>query len=295
MRYRIYLVIATIIWGSSFLATKDALSFVPTSEVLLFRFAAAIPIVALVFRKHMRHCIDPGHIGFGLLLGLITFFAFYFQVKGLNYITPGKNAFLTDLYCIIVPFLAWAMTGKRPLAYNIVAALLCIVGVGLVSLDGGSLRLGIGEGITLLGSLFYALQFATLPTFSRNRDIFALTVWYFAGTSLCALVTLLLFEQPVPPAAIPPRGWIGLAYLAVVVTSIALVLQNIGMAHLPAATGSVIASSECVFAVLFSVAAGAEVLTPRIVCGFAVMFAGIMCSEALPLIVDRRKGKAIPR
>ncbi len=288
LRYRIYILVATLIWGSSFVVTKDAISLLPPSQVLLFRFSVAIPIVATVFRGHLRACLEPGHIRCGLALGLVTFLAFFLQVSGLTYATPGKNAFLTSMYCIIVPFLVWAMSGRRPGAHNFVAAVLCIVGVGFVSLD-ESLGLQPGDGITLAGAFFYALQFMLLSRFSQGRDVFALTIWYFAGASACAIVVLLGFGHPVLPAEIPARTWACLVYLAVVVTAIALVLQNVSMAHLPPATASVLSSLETVFAVLISLAVGAEMLTPRIVAGFAIMFAGIMCSEAVPLWLERRK------
>ena len=288
MRYRVYILIATFIWGSSFVVTKDATVIVPTSQVLLFRFAVAIPIVAVAFRSHMRHCLDPAHIRSGLILGVVTFLAFFLQVRGLTFTTPGKNAFLTSMYCIIVPFLTWAMSGKRPGAHNFVAALLCIVGVGFVSLD-SSLGLDPGDAITLFGALFYALQFVLLSRLSQGRDVFALTIWYFAATAACSLVALLVLEHPVPPAMIPARTWACLVYLAVVVTAIALVLQNVSMTNLSASAGSILSSLECVFAVLLSMAVGMEALTPRIVVGFAIMFAGIMCSEALPLLLHRRR------
>ena len=288
VRYRVYILIATFIWGSSFVVTKDATAFVPPAQVLAFRFAAAIPIVAIVFRSHLRTCLQPDYIRCGLTIGLVTFLAFFLQVSGLTFSTPGKNAFLTSLYCIIVPFLVWVASGKRPGANVFVAAVLCIVGVGFVNLDGG-IGLQPGDGITLAGAFFYALQFLLLSRLSQGRDVFALTIWYFVGAAACSLVVLAVSGDAVPPNLVPPRTWACLVYLAVVVTAIALVLQNISMAHLPAATGSVLSSLETVFAVLLSVAAGAEVLTPRIALGFAIMFAGIMCSEALPLLLQRRK------
>ncbi|MBO4365301.1 MAG: DMT family transporter, partial [Eggerthellaceae bacterium] len=267
MRYKVYIIIATLAWGSSFVVTKDVSAFVSTAQILLTRFTAAIPIVALVFHKRLEHFLDPEHVWRGLVLGCVTFLAFYFQVRGLTFTTPGKNAFLTSAYCIIVPFLVWAMFGRKPTAYNIVAALLCIVGVGFISLD-DSLRLELGDSITLIGSLFYALQFVLLARFSRGRCVFTLTIWYFVGTSACSLATMLLFENPVPPTSIPVNAWLELAHLAVVVTAMALVLQNLSLAHLSASTASLLSSLECVFAVLMSIAVGAEMLTPRIVTGF---------------------------
>ena len=35
-------------------------------------------------------------------------------------------------YCVIVPFMLWAVAGKRPTFANVGAAALCITGIGLV-------------------------------------------------------------------------------------------------------------------------------------------------------------------
>jgi drug/metabolite transporter (DMT)-like permease len=57
-------------------------------------------------------------------MGLLLFCAYTVQTFGLAGTTPGKNAFLTASYCIIVPFLDWFVEKKRPDRYNISAAVL---------------------------------------------------------------------------------------------------------------------------------------------------------------------------
>ena len=82
---------------------------------------------------------DPLHPGLpvaGGLFGVFLFIAYTTQTFGLTGTTPSKNAFLTATYCVLVPFLAWRVFHRRPDQYNLLAAFLCITGVGLVSLSG---------------------------------------------------------------------------------------------------------------------------------------------------------------
>ena len=72
----------------------------------------------------------------GGLFGVFLFIAYTTQTFGLTGTTPSKNAFLTATYCVLVPFLAWRVFHRRPDQYNLLAAFLCITGVGLVSLSG---------------------------------------------------------------------------------------------------------------------------------------------------------------
>ena len=72
----------------------------------------------------------------GALAGLFLFISYYFQTYGLKYTTASKNAFITTLYVVIVPFLAWAVNHVRPKANNLIAAGFAVVGLALLSLKG---------------------------------------------------------------------------------------------------------------------------------------------------------------
>ena len=281
MRYRLLIIAATIIWGSSFVIVKDVTNSMPPAWILVVRFTAAAIIMAVAFLKYRELYFERSHVGFGLLFGLAMFLAYYTQTIGITDTTPGKNAFLTGTYCVIVPFLAWVLVRRRPNRYNIVAAVLCIVGIGFISLD-GSLTMRFGDAMTLVCAVFYALHIILVSQFAQGRNIYVLTMWQFVGVAICSLIVGGLFEPMPDWAAVPMDCWVSLAYLAVACTTVALLFQNIGQAHLPPASAALLLSLEAVFGVVFSVALGAETLTLRIVFGFALVFAAIIISEVLP-------------
>ena len=281
MRYRLLIIAATIIWGSSFVIVKDVTNSMPPAWILVVRFTAAAIIMAVAFLKYRELYFERSHVGFGLLFGLAMFLAYYTQTIGITDTTPGKNAFLTGTYCVIVPFLAWLLLRRRPNRYNIVAAVLCIVGIGFISLD-GSLTMRFGDAMTLVCAVFYALHIILVSQFAQGRNIYVLTMWQFVGVAICSLIVGGLFEPMPDWAAVPMDCWVSLAYLAVACTTVALLFQNIGQAHLPPASAALLLSLEAVFGVAFSVALGAETLTLRIVFGFALVFVAIIVSEVLP-------------
>ena len=155
MRYRILIVLATIIWGSSFVIVKDVTTMLSPAWILVIRFAAAALIMAVALLKYRGLYFERSHVGYGLLFGVAMFLAYYTQTIGITDTTPGKNAFLTGTYCVIVPFLAWLLLRRRPNRYNIVAAVLCIAGIGFISLD-DSLTMRFGDIMTLVCAFFYA-------------------------------------------------------------------------------------------------------------------------------------------
>ena len=132
------IVIATLIWGSTFFIMKDTLDDVDLMFLLAFRFSLAAAILALVFWKRWR-VMDLRYLWQGGALGVLLFAAYAVQNYGLMDTTPGKNAFFTAVYCVIVPFLYWAVDRLRPSRWNVLAALLCVAGIGFVSWDGGQI------------------------------------------------------------------------------------------------------------------------------------------------------------
>ena len=270
------IVLATLIWGSTFFILKDTLNDVDLMFLLAFRFTLAAAILALVFWKRWR-VMDLGYLWRGGLMGALMFAAYAVQNYGLMDTTPGKNAFFTAVYCVIVPFLYWAVDRLRPSRWNVLAAVLCVAGIGFVSWDGG-LALSRGDLLTLLSGFLYACHITAVSKFSQGRDIFILTVLQFAATALCCWAGALV-TQGIPLDGLPPKAWWVLLYLAIAATTVALLFQNVGMVWSDPASASVILSLESVFGVASSVIFYGDPVTGRLLAGFALIFVAVVCSE----------------
>lgn len=83
--------------------------------------------------------------------------------------------------------------------------------------------------------------------------------------------------------------WVSLGYLAVFASCIALLLQNFAVAHVDPAPASLFLATESVFGVTFSVLFLGEILTGPLFAGFALIFAGIVISEYLPLRAEKKR------
>ena len=284
MLYRLLIVIATLIWGSSFVIVKNATDSLSPAWILVIRFFMAALILAVVFIKRRSLFFKREYLAYGALFGLLLFCAYYFQTVGITDTTPGKNAFLTGTYCVMVPFLAWWVAQRKPSAFNIVAALLCIAGIGFVSLDAG-LSVSFGDTMTLVAAVFYALHICVVAKYSQGRDIYVLTMWQFTFVGLASLIVGLVLE-PVPQLSSFDAATCGsLVYLGVVCTALALLFQNVGQQKLAPTTASLLLSLESPFGVFFSVLLGAEILTGQMIFGFSLIFAAILVSEVAPQMV----------
>lgn len=295
--YKLALVLATVIWGLAFVVMKDAVSVMEPAWLIGVRFTLTAVLLTLVFFRNVRATLNRDHLVRGAVLGVLIFIAFWTQTIGLDHTTPGKNAFLTATYCVLVPFFGWMLMSKKPSAFNVAAALLCIVGIGLVSLasgasDGGAaaaassaasfLGMSFGDFMTLVCAVFFAVHIVYVSKYSEGRDVLALTVYQFWVGGVCGLVVGGLTEPAPNLAAITPEFLFNLAYLVVFASCVALVIQNVALAHVPPAQGSLFLSLESVFGVAFSVLLYGEQLSLRLVAGFVLIFAAVVVSEVLP-------------
>lgn len=268
---------AALIWGTSFFIMKNALDAVPVFFLLAIRFTAGAVLLALVCGRRWKS-FTSDYLWRGAIIGGFLFLAYSVQTFGLSMTTPSKNAFLTAVYCVIVPFLTWAVVKKRPDRYNIAAALLCVTGVGLVSLT-EQLSINAGDLLTLVCALFYASHIVAVEKVSPGKDITLLTVFQFAFAALYAWICGGLTETFPAQALANPQVFLPLAYLCVMATTVALLFQNVGQVWSDPASASVILSLESVFGVLFSVIFYGDPVTARLLMGFALIFVAVVCSE----------------
>ena len=275
--WKVMLVVMALVWGYSFLTMKTVLDTVPTFMLLSCRFLLSAIIMFVIFRKRIKAHFNREYLGFGVLMGCVIWSAYAAQTLGLVDTTPGKNAFLTGTYCILVPFIALALFRERVTKWHIASALLCLVGVGFVALDNFSIQMG--DLMTLVGAVFFAVDMAVVGHIGRTRDVSVLTSWMFLFVGLCSLAATIAFEPRVPAEQWTPEIIGQLVFLAVVCTTIGLLLQNQALSHVPPATGSLLLSLESPSGVLFSVLMAGEVLTGKLIFGFVLIFLSIVLSE----------------
>ncbi len=273
------IVLATIIWGSSFVVMKNSVDVLPTFWLLAIRFSFAALVLALVFWKRWK-VLDKHYLIGGTVMGLCLFVAYAFQTFGLARTTPGKNAFLTAVYCVIVPFLYWIIARRRPDRFNVIAALLCIAGIGLVSITGeDAAAFNWGDVLTLVGGFFFAAHIVAVDKYAEGRDIFILTALQFASFAVFSWIGVLITRPPLAEGVFTGELVFGLAYLVIFASCGALLFQNIGQKYTAPATAAVLLSLEAPFGVVFSILWADEKPTALMFLGFALIFVAVVCSE----------------
>lgn len=266
---------AALIWGSSFLIMKDLTDVMQPNMLLAMRFTIACILLSVIFHKKLSK-LNKEYFIRGGIIGLFLFLGYTLQTIGITDTTAGKNAFLTAIYCVIVPFMFWAVDKKKPDVYNVTAAFISIIGIGFVSLN-GNFTIRMGDSFTLMGGVVYAAHLVSIAKFSKDRDPVLLTILQFGFAAIFSWIIALLYNDF--PKQLSAASIFSLLYLAVFATAIALLLQNVGQKYSHPAPAAIILSLESVFGVLFSVMFGRESITLRLFIGFLLIFLAVIISE----------------
>lgn len=270
------LLLTAAIWGSAFVFQKFATDELSTSFIVAARFTVAGAITALATIRKW-HKIDKGYLIGGLAAGVTMSLGTALQTVAMAFGTsPGKSAFLTAAYCVIVPFLYWLVKGEKPRANHLLSAVICLVGIGLISLNGeGGVTLG--DGVTLACSVVFAANIISISIFCEGRDPMLLTMLQICVAAICGWAAVLFFNGM--PAHISMGAAGNVLYLALFSTALCLSLQSIGLKYTNPTVGTILLSLESVFGVLFSVLLYGELVTPRMALGFAVVFAAVLLAQ----------------
>ena len=152
------------------------------------------------------------------------------------------------------PFLIWAIFKQKPKVINVVSAVLCLLGIGLIALSGegtGGTDILFGDGLTLISALFFAFQIIFIFEFQKQGlDNVLMLIFNFLTVGVLFSVFSLVFELPVRGIsgyALNTEQFLRVGYLAVFCTLYAQSAQLIGQRFTTANQSAIILSLESVF------------------------------------------------
>ncbi len=271
------LLFVTLCWGMGFVFVKSSVEVMPPLYLLGFRFFTSSIILGLIFFKRMRRS-DSGIIIKGMIMGVVLFVAMLLQTYGCKYTTAGKNAFLTTIYVILVPFIHFIINRVRPRLRYIVAAVIGFWGIGLISLT-ESLTIGKGDTLTLLCGLFYSIQIVLIARYTEGEDPIVLAVWQFLLTGVLAFVLAPFVSGGLTEQMFSFDSVTSVLFLIVFSTMLGFTLQVVCQKYAPPAPAAIIMGMEAVFGALASYIFLHETMTAKMIIGCVMMMAAMVMVE----------------
>lgn len=273
------LVIVVLVWGTTFPAMKDLTATFSPVWIILVRFALATLILSPFLWRARRSDLMSG-----VVLGLVLFFCYLFQVEGLALTSSNRNAFITGLNVLVVPLLG-VLGGRLPERRIVVALVLALAGLAALCWDGGAW--GRGDTLALLGAFCFGAYVKIMEVRTRTAvRLMSVTAAQIATVAVCASIWLLAREVPPEGGAYwadiggrLARYWPNFAYLGVVCTAAIISMQAWGQSRTSANEAAVIYAFEPGAAAFFGFFWLGEAMSGRGWLGAALLISGMIVSQ----------------
>ena len=283
------LLLTAVIWGMAFVAQRVGMDHVGPFTYNAARFAlGALFLVpfALVrgpWSRRQDAGIRPvGALRAGLIAGAVLVFGASLQQIGLVYTTAGKAGFITGLYVVLVP-LSGLLWGQRTGWSAWTGVVLCVVGLFFLSVT-ASFTMERGDLFVLVGAFFWAAHVQVVGWLSPRTNPVRLACVQFAVCSLASAGGALLTEHVSGAAIMAAVGPI--LYGGLLSVGIAFTLQVVAQRSAPPAHAAILLSLESVFAAIGGSLLLGERLSARGAAGCALMFAGMIVSQAPAIVIS---------
>ena len=290
------MLITALIWGSTFVAQRLGMDHIGPFLYTGLRFAiGAITLLPLIWllRKPAQAGKRPSRLSRpmllgSLVLGLVLTLGINLQQIGLMFTTVTNSGFITGLYVILVPVFG-LFIGMRTHKGTWAGAVMALVGMMLLSVT-AEFTVARGDWLQLVGACFWAVHVLLVGALASRYDPILVSFIQFL---VCAVVSLTLAValEPINFAAIA-QALPAILYGGILAVGVAFTLQVVAQKDAITSHAAIILSLEAVFAALAGWLILGETLTPRGLLGCALMLAGMLTAQLVPIYLDRRRRPA---
>ena len=284
------LLLAAVMWGSSFVGSKVCLnSGMLQFEIVFYRFLIGTALMWLAFRKELRR-FDRQTVKTGVVLGVVTTASFAAEMYGITLTQTTKAAFITATNVVMMPFLYWLVCHVRPKLRSVLSAAVALAGVVFLSLTAaGGYTVEVGDLLLLGAACLYTIYSLVTVTMGRGCEPAQITFLQFASTAV--LMGILTLFQGTGGTATPASVG-AVLYLAVMPTVVCYMIKNVTIRYMSPVRCSLILSTESVFCAILSAIILHDRITLRMLLGIVLIFAGVLAEQLRPQTEEEKEAIA---
>ncbi|MBP0592923.1 DMT family transporter [Paraburkholderia sp. LEh10] len=298
LRANLLMLVAAMIWGSAFVAQRLSLDAIGPFLFTGLRFLLGAFVVLIVWsvarRRRSGRQSDAAPASSpsdtrtlwrdGALLGLLVAASISCQQIGLQYTKVANAGFISSLYVVIVPLMGVVLRHQTGIGVWL-GALLAALGMYFLSVD-EHFSILYGDWLQLAGSIVISVQVVLVSRFARRHDPLALALVQFV---VCGVVSLAI-GLAVDPLRLGDivRAAPTILYGGALSVGVAYTIQVVAQKDAAPAHAAVIFSMEGVFAAFAGWLVLGETLAARAMLGCALMLAGLIVCQVMPMWTARR-------
>lgn len=291
MRKRlVYLLLsfASVIWGISFIVTKQLFATEPHISVLIiltFRLvlATAVTLPALLLMRRWEP-IRRGDLKWFLLLALCEPFCYSIcETSGVQLVSGSMAAIVVATIPLFVPFGMAAVYKEKIRGLTLLGILLSLVGLAVMMLFGGEGNVDANPlGLLwLAGAVAIAVVFTIVlvKLVGRYRPITITAYQNLFGCLYFIPLMLVMDWSRLPLLSYSPQMIVLLLVLGVFCSTVAYALYNIGIERLGASAACIFTNVIPIFSFLAALLIGQERFTWAKPAGIAIVLCGVVLAQ----------------
>jgi drug/metabolite transporter (DMT)-like permease len=271
----------TAVWGVTFVQVKDAVAVYPLLPFLAIRFGIAALALGVPAAPRLRGLGRSGWAA-ASIAGMLLATGYLLQTLGLERTSVSSAGFVTGMYVVLTPLLAFVCFRIRIGGAAKLGVVLATVGLGLLAgLHGGS---AVGDLLVLAAAAVYSLQIVLMERYAPRHDALAFTMVEmlvsFAGLAILAA-----------PQMAVPHGWTvwgALLVTGIFASALAFLVQTWAQRQTSATRTALVFTLEPVWAALFGYTLAGDRLGAARWAGCLAIMAGIVIAEPAAASALRR-------
>ncbi|TQF01685.1 DMT family transporter [Kitasatospora acidiphila] len=260
----VLLLLVAAVWGSTYLAVKELVTPATVVAVLALRFVVTAAAMLPLALRRLRGA-GRGEIVTGALLGLILAVIFAFETFGVAHTTATNAGLIISLTIVMTPLLESSVSRSWLPARFFLAAVMAVVGVGLLASRSGLHAPTLGDWLILAAAAIRAVHVTVMHRRSAGKAYDSLSLTFIQLTTAAVLFCLagpLVRGSAVSLATLVSRlgpvQWADLLYLALICTVFAFVVQTWAVRTTSPSRVSLLLGTEPVWALLVGVLLGGD-------------------------------------
>lgn len=285
IRGALYGLTAAAIWGGMYVVSDVVLPVIPPFALLTLRLLLGLAVLSAIIviqrrrrgwprlpsRNELPALLGVGLIGFGFSIGA--------QFVGTDLSTAINGSLVTSASPAFIVLFAALILRERLTWTRIAAVTLATVGV-LIIIDLTQVNFSSqtfqGDVALAVAAVTWGLYSVLVRLVSRDHDTLVVTLVAFIGGLFVTIPGALIEQSSRPIGEITPAIILGVLYLGVISTAVAMWLWNRAFALVDASVASLFFFAQPVVGALLSVLLLNQQVTPNLVAGSILIAAGVL-------------------
>jgi drug/metabolite transporter (DMT)-like permease len=284
-----------LMWGTTFVITKEIVTTHSPFFYTSVRFGLASLGFILIFWRHFRH-LQATEVREGIILGLCVFAGITFQVSGIVYTTASKAGFITGLYLVFTPIISYLVFRIPPTRDNLAGLALAIAGFTILSFPQTGESFNRGDFLVLCAASAWAAHIVATSVFGRRSDVRTLASIQVITVALLAFAVYIILRSAdwlaADPSSLPRLVAIEgrenlwtlqfaaqVGYMALFATIFAALVQTWAQGKMAPSHAAIVYALEPVSAAFFAYLLVGERLQLRGWLGAVAILAGVTVSR----------------